>query len=100
MVASNGNVVFISDLSDGNEGIFFKKNNKSASFKLISATNVAIPGAFTPDDYDGPAMSQNGKIAFVASGSSADAVVRVKDPTTGPLTIIATTVDTPPATQP
>ncbi len=98
MVASNGNVVFISDLSDGNEGIFFKKNNKSASFKLISATNVAIPGAFTPDDYDGPAMSQNGKIAFVASGSSADAVVRVKDPNKGTLEIIAKTGDTAPGT--
>jgi hypothetical protein len=99
MVASNGNVVFISFLSDGNQGIFFKKNNKSASFKLISATNVAIPGAFTPDDYDGPAMSQNGKIAFVASAASgADAVIRVKDPNRGTLEIIAKTGDTAPGT--
>jgi hypothetical protein len=101
MVASNGNVVFISALSDGNTGIFFKKNNKSASFKLISATNVAIPGAFTPDDYDGPAMSQNGKIAFVASGGSPgfpDAVIRVKNPNEGTLEIIAKTGDTAPGT--
>src|SRR5713101_5888267 len=39
MVASNGNVVFIGDLSDFNEGIFFKKNNKSADVKFIAASN-------------------------------------------------------------
>src|SRR6266851_599804 len=72
MVASNGNVVFQGFLSGigFHAGIFFKKNNASASVTLISSTDVAIPGAFTPiDGYDGPAMSQNGKIAFVARGA-------------------------------
>jgi hypothetical protein len=79
MVASNGDVVFESELSDGNEGLFFKENS-SASVELISATNVAIPGAFTPDSgYDGPAISQNGNIAFVAVNESGpNAVIRRK----------------------
>jgi hypothetical protein len=101
MVASNGNVVFIGFLSGPPfTGIFFKKNNASASVKLISSTNVMIPGAFIPDDgFDGPAISQNGHIAFAAfSSSPAGAVIRVKDPNKGTLEIVVKTGDTAPGT--
>jgi len=103
MVASNGNVVFQGFLSGigFHAGIFFKKNNASASVTLISSTDVAIPGAFTPiDGYDGPAMSQNGKIAFVARGAGdvAQAVIRVKDPNKGTLEIVAKNGDVAPGT--
>jgi len=99
MVASNGNVVFGANLSDGKNGIFFKKNNKSASVELISATNVMIPGAFIPaDGFDGPAMSQNGRIAFDAfSGGAANAVIRVTS-NHKELEIIAKNGDTAPGT--
>jgi hypothetical protein len=99
MVASNGNVVFGADLSDGNEGIFFKKNNKSASVELIAASNVMIPGAFIPvNDFDGPAMSQNGRIAFDAFGAAgAEAVIRVTS-NHKELEIIAKNGDTAPGT--
>lgn len=66
MADSVGDVVFQAFLSDERDGIFFKRNKKGSTVELISATDVAIPGFGTPTFYDGPAISPNGIIAFVA----------------------------------
>jgi len=68
MVDEKGNVVFTSSLSNGFAGVFYKPKKKSV--RVISSTDVAIPGIGTPDFYDGPVMSSNGIIAFVAGDTT------------------------------
>jgi hypothetical protein len=78
MVDNKGNVVFIMFLSDGNTGVFYKARKSGSPVELISATDVPLLDLGTPDDYDGPTMSRNGHLAFVAFGLTDGPAVLLK----------------------
>jgi hypothetical protein len=100
MVDSQGNVVFVMFLSNFETGLFYKP--KKGALQLISSTDTPLLGLGTPSSvdqapYDGPAMSTNGIIAFVAGGlTGGSAVLRMRKKKA--LEVIAKTGDPAPGT--
>ena len=101
MVDNAGNVVFNARLSNANSGVFYKPKGKKKSVRAIASTDVAIPGVGTPSFFDGPVMSTNGILAFVAgdttgvAGVTAAVMRKHRDKR---LEIVAKTGDTAPGT--
>ena len=95
MVDNAGNVVFGADFNSFTDfGIFYKP--KKGPLAALGTTLTAITGIGTPTEFDGPAMSGSGIVAFVARGGSADALLRKEKGKK--LEILIKTGDTAPGT--
>jgi hypothetical protein len=95
MVDSKGNVVFGAFYNSNlDSGIFYKPMKKGLS--AVATTMVAISGLGTPTEFDGPAISSSGIIAFVARGGTADGLVRMQKGKA--LQVLMKTGDTAPGT--
>jgi hypothetical protein len=95
MVDTKGNVVFQAFFNTSNDaGIFYKPMKKGLS--AVATTMVAISGLGTPTNFDGPAISSSGIIAFVARGGTADGLVRMQKGKA--LQVLMKTGDTAPGT--
>jgi hypothetical protein len=97
MVDNAGNVVFVGFLSNGQQGLFYRKRG-SAKVKAIASSDVAITGVGTGGEFDGPVMSRNGKIGFVVREATGDVSAVIRKRKGNKLEILALTGDTAPGT--
>ena len=98
MVDTKGDVVFGAVFNTSSDsGIFYKPIKKNAGLSTLATTLTAISGLGTPTEFDGPAISSSGIIAFVARGGTADGLLRKKKGKS-PLQVLMKTGDTAPGT--
>src|ERR1700730_119528 len=97
MVDTKGNVVFGAFFNSNlDSGIFYKPIKNGSGLSAVATTMVAISGLGTPTEFDGPAISSSGIIAFVARGGTADGLVRKQKGKA--LQVLMKTGDTAPGT--